>query len=415
MIEEETFLNHAIALYRQRESCLQENRVDVVRFLEIEERLREQLFALSRYRPFEDGEPEKAADTFIYLAKRFIQSKTTIKEQAAELACDWLLEPGEKGQGACDALMLFPSPQTYHYMKKSYSDLEALRPILIYILMQQSASLPDEIIRQAELEYQDPLLQAQILYYAANDASTGIDFFIHHYQSLLDRNDTPDKEHAVLLAAIWGGMVRNDPDSFVALRRSIEIESDDMQRLDLLRLAALSGDPEYFNILEKITEYSPEVGYHFLALLGSQASVEKILTGLHHPRTSAHAEDAWWWVTGQELPKVARMTVIGEDSDESDQTEDGGSVPDAQVAEAWWNKNSGKQYDRWLCGELFSSTGVCRMLTEYAGMISNDLLDLLALSHKKPVQIGVYNWHDIRLQQLGVWFHRSARFRSGGA
>ncbi len=401
MIELESLLNHAKALYRQREGCLQKNRVDMSQLLDVEARLREHIYALSRVRPFDDAEPDDAADAFIYIAKRLIQSDKALQAEAAEYACELLLEPDAKSGAARNALLLFPSKVSYQSMYRLYKSNEYLRAVIIYILTQQSASLPDELIKQAELTQQDPLLQAQILNYAANDIDTELSLFSDRYTHLIDQIDPKNEvDHAVLLASIWGGMVRQDPESYIALRRAIENESDDLQRLDFLRLAALSGDEDYYPILSGLIEYTPAIGYYFLALHGSRESVEIILTGLQHPRTSEYAEEAWWLSTGQVLAKIPRISVIGEEETSVEQEEEIGFIPDAGEAEQWWDKNASKPVSRWLAGESHSLTTIQNILNDYGGQISTDLFDLYSLAMQSPVQIGQYNWHAARLQKL---------------
>lgn len=105
MLEQETILNHAMTLYRQRDTVLPQYRVDLRRLLNIKTQLRELLFALSRFKPYEDDEPSEAEDTFVYLAKRLIPSDKELRINTAKQACEWLLESGAKGQGARDALL----------------------------------------------------------------------------------------------------------------------------------------------------------------------------------------------------------------------------------------------------------------------------------------------------------------------
>ncbi len=133
---------------------------------------------------------------------------------------------------------------------------------------------------------------------------------------------------------------------------------------------------------------------------GSRESVETIFTGLQHPRTSEYAEEAWWLSTGQTLPKVPRISVVGEEESDPEQEEEIGFIPDADAAEKWWDKNSSKPVTRWLAGELHSLTAIQKLLHGYTGQISTDLFDLYSLSMQSPIQMGQYNWHAVRLQKL---------------
>ncbi|MGD8570602.1 MAG: hypothetical protein PVJ39_21115 [Gammaproteobacteria bacterium] len=62
MLEQETLVEHAMALYRQRDTALQQYRIDLVRLLNTEGQLRELVFALSRIKPDEDNEATLAAE-----------------------------------------------------------------------------------------------------------------------------------------------------------------------------------------------------------------------------------------------------------------------------------------------------------------------------------------------------------------
>ena len=395
-----THLNSAAALYRQRMGWLQTDCIDMQSMLDLEYRLRVHLHVLSRCVDENDQEPELAADTFIYLAARFSRRDAEIEKKAAELACEWLLEDGPRAHGSRDALLLFPSPTVYELMQKTYGEVESLRPVLIYILSQQGARLPKGLTHQAELQNQDPFLQAQTLYYAANDVNSDISMFKNYYEPLVASLETGEVEHGTLVAAIWGGLVRNDQDASIALQRAIERESDEVQRFDFFRFAALTGKHEYFPILQQVVDKAPEVGFHFLALHGQTCSVEIILEGLTHPRTASFAETAWWWVSGQTLPKKPRLSVVGEDNEDAELEEEVGYVPDAQEAERWWSKRTHDQAIRWLQGKPFTVSALQTLLQEQTGLISNDLFDLHALLTNTPVQLGNYTWHDNRLRKI---------------
>lgn len=394
-----THLNSAAALYRQRMGWLQTDRIDMQSMLELEYRLRVHLHVLSCCIDENDPEPGEAPDTFLYLASRFSQRDVEIVKQAAELACEWLLEESPRAQGAHDALLLFPSPTSYAQMQQTYVDVESLRPVIIYILTQHGARLPKGLTHQAELQTQDPFLQAQTLYYAANDINSDLAMFKSYYTPLVANHEMGEVEHGALVAAIWGGLVRGDQDANIALQRAIEHESDDVQRLDFLRFAALSGKSDYYPILQKIVDKVPEVGFRFLALHGETRSVETILEGLKHPRTTNYAEQAWWWVSGQTLPKKPRLSVVGKNNDDGLE-EEVGYVPDALAADQWWSKQTRDQSVRWLQGKSFSVSTVQTMLKKQTGLISNDLFDLHALIMHTPVQLGNYTWHDVRLRKI---------------
>jgi len=397
-----THLESAMALYRQREGWLYKDRVDMQSMIDMEYRLRVHIHVLSKCISEDDPEPGEAPDTFLYLATRFSSKNTEEVKKAAVQACEWLLEDSPMAHGARDALLLFPSPDVYSQMQKTYSEVESLRPVIIYILSQHGARLPKSLTHQADIQKKDPYLQAQTLYYASNNLNSDLNMFKENYESLITQHERSDVEHTVLLASLWGGLIRGDKDARIALSRAIEHEADDIARLDFLRYAALTGDANYYPLLCQVTEHAPEIGYHFLALHGKTNSVETILEGLIHPRTAEYAEEAWWWVSGQILPKKPRLSVVGEEEEEgaAEQAEEVGYVPDAQIAEQWWYKQSSEPDTRWLQGQPFSLDNLKKLMIQYTGSISNDLFDLFSLASQTPVQLGNQTWHDARLRKI---------------
>ena len=396
----ETHFHSVKALYRQRMGWLQTERIDMQSMLDLEYRIRIHLHVLAGAIDAQADEPSQCPDAFVYLASRFTSREEKQQQQAAQLACEWLLDDSPRSHGARDALLLFPSPHTYTVMQQTYVEMPALRPILIYILTQHGARLPKGLTNQAELQGHDPYLQAQVLYYAANDQKYSLDIFQSYYQPLIEHQAAPELDHGSLVAALWGGLVRQDPLAYTALQRAIVHERDDFQRLDFLRLAALSGEIQYTPILLQVLEHAPEVGYHFLALHGQPPSLEVILNGLAHPRTSAYAEGAWWWVSGQTLPKKPRLSVVGGSSDEEEVEEEVGFVPDAQVAQQWWDKQKTEPEQRWFQGRPMTLESVQNAAKNYTGLISNDLFDVLAIMAKRPFKLGNHTWHDVRLRRL---------------
>lgn len=395
--------NHFIAaqsLYRQRLSWLQMGRVDMQSMMLLEYRLRVNLHVLAHIQISGESEPEAAPDTFVYLASRLCSNDSNRQQQAAAQACHWLAEDTARAHGARDALLLFPHPLVWEAISKAYRQHDNLRALLIYILAQQGAELPQELFNLAELRQQrDPSLLAQILNYAAYQPGVSLEQFNAYYQPLLDQAEAVSA-HPVLVAALWGGMLRRDPVVPIALRRAIERETNDMQRLDLLRLGALSGNAGYFPIFEILTQHIPQIAYHFLAMLGHPESMAIILQGLNHPRTAQYAELAWWWVSGQSLPKKPRLSVVGIENLEEDLDESVGFVPDAKYAQQWWNRTRKDSKRRYLQGQPLNNIRIQYLLKQNAGIVSHDLIDLLALQSQQPMLIGTHTWHDMRIRKL---------------
>lgn len=390
----------AKTLYRQRMGLLQSKRVNMQFMLEIEKRLRKHLKLLAGKIDAREKQPEQIADIFVYLATRLISSDKNQQRLAANLACDWLQDDSPVSFGARDALILFPIPEVYHVIRKMYCNVEKLRSVLLYILIQQGIYLPESLYRLAGSEPKDAEISAQLLHYAANNRHSDVNLFRPYYSPLVDGAPLHEQEHSLLVAAIWGGLIRGDVDARIALQLAVEKENDETQQLEYLRLAALSGQEKYFRVIQQLAEYAPEVGYHFLALHGSRHSVEQILTGLAHPRTSPYAEQAWWWVSGQTLARKARLSLVGQLSNHSPYDDEIGSVPDAALAEQWWAMQKSDSSYRWLHGKEYSHSRVLQLMKIYSGQASSDMMDLYALSAQSPVQISEYSWHFERLDKI---------------
>ena len=82
----ETHMSSAQALYRQRLSWMQMDRVDMQSMLHLEFRLRVHLHVLAHAQSRGESEPEAAPDTFVYLASRLSSSDADRKQQAAAQA-----------------------------------------------------------------------------------------------------------------------------------------------------------------------------------------------------------------------------------------------------------------------------------------------------------------------------------------
>jgi hypothetical protein len=386
-------------MYRQRLNWMQLERLDMQSMLYLEYRLRVHLHVLAHEVYRSEAEPQIAPDTFVYLASRLSSFDSKRQLEASALACEWLLENSARAQGARDALLLFPHPVVHEALSSAYHQNDGLRALLIYILAQHEVHLTRDLIDQAQLQGQDPQLQAQILYYAATQGVYGVEHFRAYYRPLLKHADNLPA-HAVVVAALWGGLIRGDEVAAIALRCAIEREPDDMQRLDLLRLAALTGESAYLPIFVSLLQQAPQLAYHFLALNGKQYAVELILQGLGHPRTAKHAEHAWWWVSGQTLQKIPRLSVVGEDNLAEELEDNVGFVPDVQSAHQWWSKQKKDPGMRYLQGQQLSRQRILNTLLQSAGMISHDLIDLLAMHSKEPLIIGIHTWHDSRMRKI---------------
>jgi len=398
-VYEEIHATAAQDLYTQRLSWLQMPYINMQSILHLEYRLRLHVQILAHIQLSTNREPDMAPDTFVYLARRFSHPDAMQQARATEQACYWLGENSARAQGARDALLLYLKPAVVHTLCKICRRNLSQRAILIHLIGLSGRVLTREFSRLTETGVQDPVVQAQYLHYAANSSEFGIDRFSYYYQPLLrDSAKTPPGQ--ILLPAIWGGLARGDYQAKIALHRAIERHSDGILYFDLLRLAALTGDTEYLPLFTALIETAPQRAFHFLALYGRAEAVESILNGLSQPRTAHHAEPAWWWVSGQTLPKKPRMSIVGQRSVNTLLLDNFDYLPDPQPATQWWSEQIQDTGVRYLQGKSLDSGRILSCLKHYAGTNSIELMDLLSLQYRQPLQLAKHGWHEERIRQM---------------
>jgi hypothetical protein len=225
-----------------------------------------------------------------------------------------------------------------------------------------------------------------------------MDIFRTHYLPLLSGKTQFDV--GIVEVALWGGMVRSDPDAIRALSIALSNTTSTKDHAKLLRLAALSGAAEFFAPLLQAAESEPDTGYPLLVLFGQKSVMPELLKALENARSMEAAANAFTQLSDQILPRIPRLTVVGEE--EEDETEDEASqIPDVKFARTWWDKHqaSWKAEDRWLFGKPANTAHLAAMSKKYAGCFGSDVMALLALAQKAPLNIPSEIWR-ARQQQL---------------
>ena len=77
-------------------------------------------------------------------------------------------------------------------------------------------------------------------------------------------------------------------------------------------------------------------------------------------------------------------------------------IPDVRAARAWWDKHqaSWKADERWLYGKPSNPTHLTNLSKKHAGSFGRDILALLALANKAPLNIPAETWNQRKNQLL---------------
>ena len=398
----------ATDLYELRLNWLDETDIHAGAFEGVEDRLCSSIFHCARALRLDESEnessqseekkePTKEPDCFIFLASHINSPTPTTRAAGYDLAYKWLAQDAAKSAAAEAALSLYP-PTDNTALLKLYDEQEALRPTLFRLFRKQMQALPIAMVNTAATaEGSSDTLKIEALRYAAANADIGLDIFRSHYAPLLSGKNQFDAR--IVEAAIWGGMLRNDPDATRAISIAITNTPSPKYRTQLLRLAALTGAAEYLPLILSAAETDPASGYPLLVLFGQKSVMPELLKALENPRSMEAAASAFNQLTDQLLPRIPRLTVVGEE--EADDEEGAQKIPDVKAARAWWDKHQTgwKADERWLFGKPANAAHLAAMSKKYAGSFGHDLMALLALAQKAPLNIPSEIWR-ARQQQL---------------
>ena len=400
---------NATDLYELRLGWLDMADVSVNEFNSIEERLNASICLVASTQTLEKlaeespqtknkKEPTKEHDCFIFVASHINSPQPATSAAGYDLAYKWLAQDAAKSAAAEAALSLYP-PIDNTRLLTLYDEQEALRPALFRIFRKQMQTLSvARVNTAATAESSADALKIEALRYAAANADIGMDVFRTHYLPLLSGKNQFDAR--IVEAAIWGGMVRSDPDATRAISIAISHTPSPKYRTQLLRLAALTGAAEYLPLLLQAAENDPATGYPLLVLYGQKSIMPELLKALEIAHTMEHAAAAFRQLTDQILPRIPRLTVVGEDEDDAE--DDAPQIPDVRAARAWWDKHQTewKADERWLFGKPANTAHLAALTKKHAGSFGQDLMALLALSQKAPLNIPPEIWRNCQQQLL---------------
>jgi hypothetical protein len=394
----DTHLESAQALYRQRLGWLALPCVSMQAMLDLEHRLRVHLHVLSRCTDPGAESPDEAPALFVDLAARLCAPDDAVRREAVALGCGKLEQPGPPADAARDALALYAQANAEEALQATFRDAPEARAAVLEILWAQGMALPSRFFEPATLTALPPEVHAAALRHAARNGEAKLAVFQPYYL-LVAFDDGADRTPAeVLQAALWGGLLRGDPDAPDAARAALGHENDPAARGALLRLLALVGDPDAVGLLEAHMDYDSEQALHLLALHGTRRAVDVIVGALDDPRHAQAAAEAWRLVSGETLPRRPRLSVVGGPSGESNV----GELPEPGPARAAWRlKAPGlRASDRWHGGERLTPRLLVDRLLQEAGAGSVDRLDLLCALLGRPVGLYPAGWHGARAAAL---------------
>ncbi len=337
---------------------------------------------------------EEAADNpeqvWVLLTRRLLAANDgAAREVMWSQAQRRLLDGGASAEGAVEFLRCVPAAASPG-LETLFDDHPSLRPAILRIWRDQAAAIPLERLKRhvATLDADGRLA---LIDYAAMRHDVAPDFFTPYAGD----GDEP----AVRAAAIRALLVRSAATARPLLQRALAEAADG---IPLLEVAALIGDPAFFDTLLEYATTHPDTGLALIALCGLRQAVQPLLDALAEPRTAEPAADAWHWLTGQWLPDIPRLQVVGEapkpvlnPRPEERET----LTPDLAAAQRWWGE---KQHEwepgqRYLLGQPMTADRVARQAAEHAGRRGALLHALLELLLGKPLAVSPDTWIARRL------------------
>ena len=402
----------AIDLYELRQNWLNETEIYTSAFEGVEERLCASIYHCSRVLTQADIENsaeqteqlkflKKSPECFVYLASRVISKTPQISNAGLDLAYQWLMQDAAKAEAAEAALSLYPL-QDQTRLLKLYEEQETLRPALFRIFRKQMLEVPlTTVSTAAKDETSSAALKIETLRYAAARPEISLDLFRTHYVPLLSGKTQFDA--GIVEAALWGGMVRGDDDVIKAISVALSHAGSATDHAKLMRLAALTDNAEFLPLLLMAAENNPDTGYPLLVLFGQKNVIPELLKALEIAHTMEQAAAAFNQLTDLILPRVPRLTVVGEDTEEAEE-EAPAQIPDIKAARSWWDKHQvvWKSDERWLYGKPCNPAHLTNLSKKHAGSFGRDIFALLALVNKSPLNIPAETWNLRKIQLLAA-------------
>ncbi len=388
----DTHMEVAAALYRQRKLWVKQLEVGSHSMANLEHRQRVHVHVLSHIIDSNEAVPEKEHQLYVYLTRRLQSDDQDIQSLAYDLAREFLVGNNSQQQAACQALLDYPQT-TNEDLVNLYKTNEEVRPVLFNLWRDQSILIDTAIVNTA-VNHANPEIASAALRYAAGKKEFGMDVFRNSLASLTSAHEQSSIETDRLVPALWGGMLRSDPDINRKISLAIEKTSSENSEA-IIRLAALSGDGDLYQLVEAWALSHPNPGLHLLALTGYKQAASFLLEYLENGREADLASRSWTWLTGQNLPMIPRMQLVSDGHNPAPESvAEVPLVPDYSQAVSWWHQ----QKDHWpdetrkISGEILSDDNLLKRARQFCGLYGQDVRDLSALSLGEPLCISSKTW-----------------------
>lgn len=386
--------------------------------IDMERRLSLHLALLARMEAADFSPTGRDPERFLYFATTLQSEDEQHVINACHEAFEQLGDNSLEPQPVFDALTCFPPPTDL--LTRLYHDTPKARAPLFALWCRRPVELPAALVNQAELQSEDPRLQAEALTYAANHPNFGLEPFRAGYQPLLNpAGGTAIDEH-LLEPALWGGLVRGDPVAPKALERAVEQACSPEVSARLLRLMALNAAPEHLPILQAAYESSPRFDPRWWALTGRAEVAPQLIEQLGRPAQAAAAREAWRLLTGLVLPERPSLALVDEQGERVEPDSDTASrlkrIPDSNAAQAWWERWRDTWGERrWIMGQPDEAAWLFQLCRDTTGRTADDLLDRLALKLGRPLGLpGRWGRQQLGLEAL-VALEKSIAGKAPGA
>jgi hypothetical protein len=372
--------------------------------IELERRLSLHLALLARMQVTDFSPTGRNPERFLYFTSALQSADEQTLLDSCHLAFEQLQDDSLDPQPVYDALTCYPPPTDL--LIKLYHDVPKARAPLFGLWRRRPIELPAGLVNQAVLQREDPYLQTEALAYAANHPAFGLEPFSACYAPLLSPGGGPSPDEHLLEPALWGGLLRSDPQAPKALERAVERVQSLEINSRLLRLMALNAAPEHLPILQAASESSSRFDPRWWALTGRTEVVPQLMEQLGRSAQTIAAREAWHLLTGLVLPERPSLALIDEQGERVEPDPDTAprlkQIPDTDAARAWWERQRDTWGERrWIMGQPDEAAWLFALCRDTTGRTVDDLQDRLALKLGRPLSIqGRWGWQQLGLEVL---------------
>lgn len=246
-------------------------------------------------------------------------------------------------------------------MTLSSSSGEAQHPELRAALMSEQAAMAMDEYQAAE---HDALLASWLFFQDAAGADLSC------FQPWYQRHDFPCSRHHSLQA----GLVRRDA---LAVQSAHDYQDDAHFAL----LLALSGHPPE-NLLGT-------------AFDGSVSAAGQLLDAMEQVACCEDAAQAWFWLTGETVPRKPRLQAVGASDESSRESKE--TLPDASAAAISWQAKQWQSGARYFFGEPVTASSLELLGQQWTGQIAPLIAAQQSwLAERRVLPVAGWQFHSLR-------------------